>query len=164
MKKNNNMKTSFYNSLFCCNHTWNSVNMVSLTPVSRYITSASLYHPRYQSRSSMYIRRCLILRDFAKLAEVVPIAGIKLLWKDCLISAIFIPLIHMFRITKFHLYTRVSHLLGQDHVALCVLLFQSNEPRHVISNNVVFWQLLTQTSLCSLLLSLEAPNDVQSVA
>ena len=158
------MKTSFYNSLFCCNHTWNSVNMVSLTPASRYITSASLYHPRYQSRSSMYIRRGLILQDFAKLAEVVPIAGIKVLWNDCLISAIFIPLIHMFRITKFQLYTRVSHLLGQDHVALCVLLFQSNEPRHVISINVVFWQLLTQTSLCSLLLSLEAPNDVQSVA
>ena len=39
-----------------------------------------------------------------------------------------------------------------------------NEPRHVISNNVVFWQVLTQTSLCSLLLNLETPNDGQSVA
>ena len=27
------------------------------------------------------------------------------------------------------------------------------EPPHVISNNVVFWQVKTQTSLCSLLLS-----------
>ena len=38
------------------------------------------------------------------------------------------------------------------------------EPRHVISNNVVFWQVYTQTSLCSLRLSLETPNAVQSVA
>ena len=37
------------------------------------------------------------------------------------------------------------------------------EPRHVISSNVVFWQVLTQMSLCSLLLSLETPNDCQSV-
>ena len=35
-----------------------------------------------------------------------------------------------------------------------------NEPWHVISNNVV----KNQTSLCSLLLSLETPNDIQSVA
>ena len=41
---------------------------------------------------------------------------------------------------------------------------KTNEPWHVISNNVAFWQVLTQTSLCSLLLSLETPNDVQSVA
>ena len=38
------------------------------------------------------------------------------------------------------------------------------ELRHVISNNVVFWQVKTQTSLYSLLLSLETPNAVQSVA
>ena len=29
--------------------------MVSVTSAIRYITSASRYHPRYQSRSSMYI-------------------------------------------------------------------------------------------------------------
>ena len=34
----------------------------------------------------------------------------------------------------------------------------------MISNNVVFRKVLTQTSLCSLLLSLETPNSVQSVA
>ena len=34
----------------------------------------------------------------------------------------------------------------------------------VISNNVALLHVSTQTSLCSLLLSLEAPNDVQSVA
>ena len=33
-----------------------------------------------------------------------------------------------------------------------------NEPWHVISNNVAFLQLKTQTSLCSLLLSLETPS------
>ena len=38
------------------------------------------------------------------------------------------------------------------------------EPRHVISKNVAFWQVLTETSLCSLSLSLETPNAVQSVA
>ena len=46
--------------------------MVSLTSASRYITSASCYHLRYQSRSSMYIRG-LVPRNFAKLAEAVPI-------------------------------------------------------------------------------------------
>ena len=35
---------------------------------------------------------------------------------------------------------------------------------HVISNNVAFWHVKTRTSLCSLFLSLETPNGVQSVA
>ena len=46
--------------------------MVSVTSASRYITSVSRYHPRYQSRSSIYIRG-LISRNFAELAEAVPI-------------------------------------------------------------------------------------------
>ena len=46
----------------------------SVTSASRYITSASRYHPRYQSRSSMYIRG-LIPWNFAELAEAVPIVG-----------------------------------------------------------------------------------------
>ena len=46
--------------------------MVSVKSASRYITSASRYHSHYQSRLSMYIR-CLIPRNFAELAEVVPI-------------------------------------------------------------------------------------------
>ena len=46
--------------------------MAYVTSAPRYITSASRYHPRYQSRSSMYIRG-LIPRIFAELAEVVPI-------------------------------------------------------------------------------------------
>ena len=58
--------------LFSCNHTCYCVNMVSVTSASRYITSASRYHPRYQSRSSMYTRG-LIPRNFAELAEAVPI-------------------------------------------------------------------------------------------
>ena len=33
----------------------------------------------------------------------------------------------------------------------------------MISNNVAFWQVETQTSLCSLLLSLETPNYIQLV-
>ena len=44
------------NRLFCCNHICYCVIMVSVTSASRYITSASCYHPRYQSRSSMYFR------------------------------------------------------------------------------------------------------------
>ena len=36
------------------------------------------------------------------------------------------------------------------------------DARLVISNNVTFWQVQTQTSLCSLSLSLETPNDAQS--
>ena len=46
--------------------------MTSVRSASRYITSASRYHPRYQSRSSMYIRG-LIPRNFAELVEAVPI-------------------------------------------------------------------------------------------
>ena len=46
--------------------------MASVMSASRYITAASCYHPRYQSRYSMYI--CgLIPRDVADLAEAVPI-------------------------------------------------------------------------------------------
>ena len=71
------------NRLLGCNHTCYCVNMVSVTSASRYITSASCYHPRYQSRSSMYIRG-LIPRNFAELAEVVPINAIstKVLYAD----------------------------------------------------------------------------------
>ena len=58
--------------MFRCNHTCYCVNMVSVTSASRYITSASRYNPRYQSRSSMYIRS-LIPRNFAELAEAAPI-------------------------------------------------------------------------------------------
>ena len=44
-----------------------------------------------------------------------------------------------------------------------VLLFLTYEQRHVISNIVAFWQVYTQTSLCSPLLSLEASNGVQYI-
>ena len=56
--------------LFCCNHSCYCVNMVSVTSASRYITSASRYHPRYQSGPSMYIRG-LIPRNIAELDEAV---------------------------------------------------------------------------------------------
>ena len=63
--------------LFCCNRTCYCVNMVSVmsasrskTSAARYITSGLRYHPRYQSRSSMYIRG-LIPQNFAVLAEAV---------------------------------------------------------------------------------------------
>ena len=55
-----------YNCLFCCNHSCYCVNMVSVTPASHYITSASHYHPR----SLMYIRG-LISQNFAEMAEAV---------------------------------------------------------------------------------------------
>ena len=38
------------------------------------------------------------------------------------------------------------------------------EPRRFKSNNVTFWHESTQTSLCSLILSFETPNDVRSVS
>ena len=65
------------------------LNMVSVTSASRYITSASRYHPRFQGRSSMYIRG-LIPRSFAEFAEAVPIermgvsfshGGLRLQWR-----------------------------------------------------------------------------------
>ena len=65
-----------YNHLFCCIHTCYSVNMVSVTSALRYITTASRYHPCYQSISSMYIRG-LILRNFAELTDAVPIVEVR---------------------------------------------------------------------------------------
>ena len=41
--------------------------MASVTSAFRHVTSASRYHPRYQSRSSMYIRG-VIPRNFEELA------------------------------------------------------------------------------------------------
>ena len=46
--------------------------MVSVTSASQYITSASRYHSRDQSKPLMYIHG-LIPRNFAELAEAVPI-------------------------------------------------------------------------------------------
>ena len=68
LKKKHNLHLS---CLFCYNHTCYCVNMGSVKSASRYITSASRYHPRYQSRSSMYIHG-LIPLNFADLAEAVP--------------------------------------------------------------------------------------------
>ena len=47
-------KNFIYNRLFCCNHNCYCVNMVSVTSVPRYITSASRLHPCYQRGSSMH--------------------------------------------------------------------------------------------------------------
>ena len=60
-----------YDCLLCCDYTCYCVYMVSVMSASRYITSASCYHPHYQSRSSMYIPG-LIPRNFTELAEAVP--------------------------------------------------------------------------------------------
>ena len=49
--------------------------MVSVTSASRYITSASFYHPRYQSRSSMYIRGLMEFRESAKAVLIVAFPG-----------------------------------------------------------------------------------------
>ena len=67
-------------SLFCCNHTCYCVSMVSVTSASRYITSASRYHPRNQSRSSMYIHG-LIPWNLAELAKAVPIDSDVNMWR-----------------------------------------------------------------------------------
>ena len=61
--------------LFCCNYTCDCVKMVSVTSASRYITSASRYHPRYLRRSSMYIRG-LFPRNSAELADAVRIGSL----------------------------------------------------------------------------------------
>ena len=60
--------------------------MVTVTSASRYITPASRYHPRYHSRSSIYI--CgLIPRNFAELAELirlnqVPYLTLNTIWES----------------------------------------------------------------------------------
>ena len=81
LKKQNFIIAVFF-VFFCFNRTCYCVDMVSvtsashtITSVSRYITPASSYHPRYQSRSSMYIRG-LIPWNFQELAEAVLIEPI----------------------------------------------------------------------------------------
>ena len=64
---------NFIYNLFCCNYACYCVCMISLTSVSRYVTSAS----RYQRRSLMYIWG-LISRNSTELAEAVPIASWRL--------------------------------------------------------------------------------------
>ena len=67
-------RSTMYQKLHFVSRNWRyRVNMISVTSASRYITSASRYHSRYQSGSSMYIRG-LIPRNFAELVEAVPIA------------------------------------------------------------------------------------------
>ena len=51
--------------------------MVSVTSASSYVTSA----PRYQSRSSTYIRG-LVSRNSTELAEAVPIEGTSYMYKS----------------------------------------------------------------------------------
>ena len=63
---------------------------------------------------------------------------------------------------KMHEEKPVSPLAdGQLTITVSHMIY---EPRHEISNNLTFWQVKTWTSLCSLLLSLESPNDASSVA
>ena len=64
-------KLHLYHRLCCSNQTCYCVNMVSVTSVSRNIRSASRYHPRFQSRNSVY-NRGLIPQNSAELAEAVP--------------------------------------------------------------------------------------------
>ena len=59
---------------FSCKYTCHCVTMASAMSASRYLTSASRYHPRYQSRSSMFIHG-MFPRMFAELAEAVPIGA-----------------------------------------------------------------------------------------
>ena len=68
-----------------------------------------------------------------------------------------------FRIAAYPVYNFKKNL--KDIQLIFIASYRmTNEPRHVISNNVAFWHEYTQTSLCSLLLSLETPNYVRSVA
>ena len=85
--------------LFCWNHTCYCVNLVSVTSASRYIAPASCYHPRYQSRFSMYIRG-LIPRHFAELAETVPIGEQQWHWRSDQ-TALSLGCAHIFCIDVF---------------------------------------------------------------
>ena len=62
-------------------------------------------------------------------------------------------LLQWWDIHHHHHHQFSSQPIGKISASIC-------EPWHVISNNVAFWQVKTQTSQCSLLLSLETPNDV----
>ena len=63
--------------------------MASVTSASRYITSVPRYHPRYQSRTSMYIRG-LIPRNFAELAKAVLIGATRELFHLYLVGVLLL--------------------------------------------------------------------------
>ena len=62
------------------------------------------------------------------------------------------------------IYMEKSIKIQRLHIPMSSWQNNTFEPRHVISNNVAFLQVQTQTSLCSPFLCLETPYDVWSVA
>ena len=77
--------------------------MVSVTSASGNITSASRYHPRFQSRTSLYIRG-LIPRNFAELAEAVPIGELQ----------IYIQVLIALQVVKALADLPTMHILASD--------------------------------------------------
>ena len=98
------------NHLFCCDHTCYFANIAFVTSASWYITSASCYHPRYQSRSSMYTRG-LIPRISAEFAEAVPIESDA----ESVISVLVGP----------------SRTATTITVAFCFVVSETPVPRHI---------------------------------
>ena len=107
-------KNFIYNRLFCCNHICYCVNMVSVTSASRYKVSASLYFPRYQRRSSMYMRG-LIPGNFAELAKEVVIVLCMLLLMTYFCDG---PWMDIFKVKKSCIFSVWIVLLKHIYVSV----------------------------------------------
>ena len=117
-----------------------------MTSATRYITSASRYHPRYQSRSSMYIRD-LIPRNFAELTEPVPIGldVITILWltKCCTDSELHYGDVLCF--SKYCIYM-VRHYCGM--LSKCCINMVRHNCKSVFLTNVILTGRCTMEVLC----------------
>ena len=118
------------NRLFCCNHTKSCccVNMVSVTSASRYITSASYYHPRYQSRSYPW-------------SDTTEFRGIGRGSSDCHLLCIWyrqMALSVLFENQSFKLLSKVSatHTIEYKiHRIICIHQNVNNCPQGVLQLN-----------------------------
>ena len=125
MKKKHKLHLS---GLFCCNHTCYCVNMVSVTSGSSYVTSASHYHPCYQSRCWMYI--CgLIPRNSAELVAPVLIGTS---WFKQFISNQYIQYNTFFNHTNIQIRTeaRAYQVLLFRYKLSCAYSRDSNQSAH----------------------------------
>ena len=107
------------------------------------------------------------------LKTFVPTTGVNGEWNDKIFACTLVYIsFHLICVQHDHILKKLIFGPSPTHCPLRTQAFKLKsclissiyELRHVISNNVAFWQVWIQTSLCSLLLSLETPNDVQSVA
>ena len=120
--------------------------MFSVASASRYIKSSSRYYPRYQSRSSIYIRG-LIPRNFAELAEAVPLGKAyadKIVPDYCLFAQglLFTPFDLLYCINSNPVINNILRGWGLDYHNFQLHCF------HIPGDVVIYFQTLNTLMRC----------------